>query len=66
MAPENTMKPKIFWHFQGVQNGNIGKISIESTAYCFTWNDIEYYLLIEPLKGTLMQIWKSPYMFVFI
>ena len=21
---------------------------------------------IKPLKGTLMQIWKSPYMFVFI
>ena len=31
-TPENTRKPKVFWCFQGVQNGNIGQKRVNITA----------------------------------
>ena len=30
ITPENTKKPLVFWCFQGVQNGNVGQIWVNT------------------------------------
>ena len=70
--------PRVINEELHVSSWNLGKIYLDNflkfwNLRRFTWefskflkSELGKFIPNLPLKGTLMQIWKSPYMFVFI
>ena len=53
--PENIRKPKVFWCFQGDQNGTLGSKGL-------TWSSTSTYVVVETLLLWLFLDFKPSYM----